>query len=105
MALTDFAFLVYGPDYQADVHIKTLESDSFTTRLVGVNSIEMAEDVSRQLVADGVQLIELCGWFGPRGAAQIIEAVGDQVPVGFVTHGSDSIEPMYKLFFEESGGS
>jgi len=50
------------------------------------------------LVADGVQLIELCGWFGPRGAARIIEAVGDQVPVGFVTHGPDSTNTLYELF-------
>ncbi len=41
------------------------------------------------------------GWFGPKGAAQVIEAVGEQVPVGFVTHGSESIDQMYKLFFTE----
>ena len=98
MALTDFAFLVFGPDYQPDTHTITLPSDSLTTSVVGVNSLEMAETAAKQLVADGVQLIELCGWFGPKGADHIIEAVGDQVPVGFVTHGPDSIDLMHELF-------
>jgi|TARA_B100001964_G_scaffold240270_1_gene309640 hypothetical protein len=42
-------------------------------------------------IVDGIQLIELCGWFGPKGAVRIIEAVGDQMSVGFVTHGPDAM--------------
>jgi hypothetical protein len=98
MALTDFAFIVFGPDYNPDTHTETLQSEALKTRVVGVNSLEMAETIARELVADGVQLIELCGWFGPKGAACIIEAVGDQVAVGFVTSGPDSYNHMYELF-------
>jgi len=98
MALTDFAFIVFGPDYTADTHTETLQSEALKTRVVGVNSLEMAEMTAKELVADGVQLIELCGWFGPKGAACIIEAVGDQVAVGFVTSGPDSYNHMYELF-------
>lgn len=98
MALTDFAFIVFGPDYTADTHTETLQSEALKTRVVGVNSLEMAEMTAKELVADGVQLIELCGWFGPKGAACIIEAVGDQVPVGFVTSGPDSYTLMHELF-------
>jgi hypothetical protein len=98
MALTDFAFIVFGPDYEPDTHTATLESDSLKTRLIGVNSLESAEAAAKELVSDGVQLIELCGWFGPKGAARIIKVVGDQIPVGFVTSGPDSIDLMYKLF-------
>ena len=98
MALTDFAFIVFGPDYKPDTHTTMLESDTLTTRLIGVNSLENAEAVAKELVSAGVQLIELCGWFGPKGAARIIEVVGDEVPVGFVTPGPDSIDLMYKLF-------
>ena len=101
MPLTDFAFIVFGPDYDPDTHTKTLQSDFLKTRLVGVDSLESAEKVAMELVSDGVQLIELCGWFGPKGAARIIDAVGDKVPVGFVTSGPDSIDLMYKLFVDE----
>jgi len=72
MALTDFALIVFGPDYNPDTHTETLQSEALKTRIVGVNSLEMAEIKAKELVADGVQLIELCGWFGPRGAACII---------------------------------
>ena len=98
MALTDFAFIVFGLDYDPDSHSKIVESDTLRTRVVGVDSLEKAEAVAKELISDGVQLIELCGWFGPKGAARIIEAVGDTVPVGFVTHGPDSINTLYELF-------
>jgi hypothetical protein len=98
MALTDFAMIVFGPDYNPDSHTIELQSETLKTRVVGVDSLERAETVAKELVADGVQLIELCGWFGPKGAACIIEAVGDQVPVGFVTSGPDSYDLMHELF-------
>ncbi|MFN2112354.1 MAG: DUF6506 family protein [Anaerolineales bacterium] len=97
MPLTDFAYLVFGPDYSSD-STAIIQTESLKTRIVGVDSLEKAEETARELVSDGVQLIELCGWFGPQGAARIIEAVGEKVPVGFIAHGSDSIDSMYKLF-------
>lgn len=101
MALTDFAFIVFGPDYKPESHSQTLQSTALKTRVIGVDSLDSAEKVAKELVSDGVQLIELCGWFGPKGAARIIEVVGDQVPVGFVTSGPDSIVQMYELFAAE----
>ena len=98
MPLIDFAFIVFGWDYDPESHTQIVESETLKTRVVGVDSLESAEAVAVELVADGVQLIELCGWFGPKGAARIIEAVGDQVPVGFVTHGPESINSLYELF-------
>lgn len=97
MPLSDFAFIVFSQDYSSE-STAIIQSDSLKTRIVGVNSLERAESAALDLVEDGVQLIELCGWFGPKGAARIIEAVGDKVPVGFVGHGPDSIETMYDLF-------
>ena len=42
MALTDFAFIVFGSDYSSDKSRASIKSDSLTTRIVGVNSIENA---------------------------------------------------------------
>ena len=54
--------------------------------MTGVSSIEEACAVARSLVAGGVGCIELCGAFGEAGARAVIEAVGNRVPVGYVTH-------------------
>mgnify|MGYP001822524515 CR=1 FL=1 len=97
MPLSDFAFIDFGADY-SDESTAIIQSASLKTRIVGVNSLEKAEQVALALVKDGVQLIELCGWFGPKGAARIIDVVGDKVPVGFVGHGPDSIDLMHDLF-------
>jgi len=40
--------------------------------------------ISKQLVEEGVQAIELCGGFGHLGTAMIVEAVGDKAVVGVV---------------------
>jgi len=45
MALTDFAFIVFGWDYDPDTHTKIVESDALKTRVVGVDSLEKAEAV------------------------------------------------------------
>jgi hypothetical protein len=46
----------------------------------------------------GIQLIELCGAFGPVWTARIIDAIDDAVPVGFVAYGAEAIAPMHRLF-------
>ena len=56
MALTDFAFLVFGPDYHPSTHTHILQSDLLTTRVIGVDFLETAEIVAKGLVSDGVQL-------------------------------------------------
>jgi len=50
------------------------------------------------LVADGVQLIELCGGFGPIWTAKLIEAIDDAVPVGSVAYGPEAIDRIQAIF-------
>ena len=50
------------------------------------------------MVKDGIQLIELCGGFGPVWTGKIIEAIGNKIPVGSVGYGPESIDLMHKLF-------
>lgn len=52
------------------------------------------------MVAEGIQLIELCGGFSPVWAGKIIEAIDYAVPVGVVAYGPESISGMYRLFPE-----
>lgn len=65
---------------------------------VGVSSVSDAPDLARQLVEDGVELIELCGGFGGAGLAAIVSAVQGRVPVGAVFFGVDASAGLNRIF-------
>jgi 2-keto-3-deoxy-6-phosphogluconate aldolase len=98
MALTRFGFIVTGNGYDPAEHATTLESPRIVTTIVGVSRPEQALEVALAMVADGVQLIELCGGFGPIWTARVIAAIDGAVPVGAVTYGPESIDQMHALF-------
>lgn len=98
MALQRFGFIVKGAGYEPAKHKVTLESPQITTTMVGVAKPEQALAVAQAMVADGVQLIELCGGFGPIWTARVIEAIAGKIPVGSVSYGPESIDQMHALF-------
>ena len=65
---------------------------------VGVRDIGEAVAAARQLVDDGVELIELCGGFGGAGLGAIVNAVHGKVPVGAVFYGVDASAGLQRLF-------
>jgi predicted polyphosphate/ATP-dependent NAD kinase len=65
---------------------------------VGVPSVADAPAVARELVADGVEFIELCGGFGGAGLGSVISAVGNRVPVGAVFFGVDAAPGLNSIF-------
>ena len=65
---------------------------------VGVPSTTVDPDVVEALVAEGGQLIELCGAFGPAEAAAIVEMVDGRVPVGYVTSPASEAGGLQGLF-------
>lgn len=98
MALSNFGFIVTGRGLDPVRNVAVMESPAFRMTAVGVERAEQAIDVARQMVAAGVQLIELCGGFGPVWTARIIEAIGAAIPVGSVSYGPESIDQMHALF-------
>ena len=64
----------------------------------GVSTREDAGAAARELLEQGVGCIELCGAFGPDGARRIIEATGNRIPVGYVTHLPEQ-EAVYRAAF------
>ena len=98
MALLRFGFIVTGADLDPTRHRIVMESPAFTMIAVGVSRAEQGVDVARSLVAENVQLIELCGGFGPLWTAKVIEAVGASVPVGSVAYGPEAIAQLHALF-------
>ncbi|MCG8588128.1 MAG: DUF6506 family protein [Proteobacteria bacterium] len=93
MALTRFGFIVTGDDFEQETG-----TTKFRMKVIGVSAPEKGVAVAKQMVADGVQLIELCGGFSPVWAGRIIEAIDYAVPVGVVAYGPESIDAMHALF-------
>jgi hypothetical protein len=98
MALHRFGFIVKGAGYDPKLHTASLASPQITTTIVGVSTPEQALPVARQMLADGIQLIELCGGFGPIWTARVIGAIDAAIPVGSVSYGPESIDQMHDLF-------
>ena len=75
-----------------------METPSFRMTTIGISLPEQGADAARPLVADGAQLIELCGAFGPIWAARVIEAIDDAVPVGSVVYGPEAVDRVHAIF-------
>jgi len=93
MALTHFGFIVTGDDF-----VQQQGTPGFSMKVVGVSDPAQGIEVARQMVAEGIQLIELCGGFSPVWAGRIIEAIDYRVPVGVVAYGPESIDALHRLF-------
>ncbi|PJZ69978.1 hypothetical protein CH373_12950 [Leptospira perolatii] len=93
MALTNFGFIVTGDNFTQEQG-----TQKFRMKVVGVKHPEQGIEVAKKMVAEGIQLIELCGGFSPVWAGKIIEAINYSVPVGVVAYGPESIDKMYELF-------
>ena len=65
---------------------------------VGLPNVSAAPAVARQLVAEGVELIELCGGFGGAGLASVVSAVDKRVPVGAVFFGVEASVGLRRIF-------
>lgn len=98
MALSKFGFIVTGAQLDPARHRQVMQSPAFEMLSVGVSSPGEGLAVAQQMVADGVQLIELCGGFGPAWTARVQEAIQHRVPVGSVGYGPESIDGMHALF-------
>jgi hypothetical protein len=93
MALTKFGFIVTG-----DTFVQHQGTDTFSMKVVGVTEPSAGIRAAQEMVAEGIQLIELCGGFSPVWAGKIIEAIDYKVPVGVVAYGPESIDAMHRLF-------
>lgn len=93
MALTKFGFIVTGDNFE-----QYQGTDNFSMKVVGVSKPEEGVAVAKQMLAEGIQLIELCGGFSPVWAGKVIEAIDYKIPVGVVAYGPESIDSLYRLF-------
>ena len=68
------------------------------SQIIGVSDIEEACKIAKELQAEGIDCIELCGGFREEGARKIIEATENKIAVGFVVHLEEQNDIYKKLF-------
>ena len=78
-------------------------AEELAHKLTDINSQRQETEMeivraAQELLEQGVGCIELCGAFGPDGARRIIEATGNRIPVGYVTHLPEQ-EAVYRAAF------
>ena len=92
-----FAFIFVTKDADSSVHRTVVETPGVKCRVVAVRDYAEAEEVTKKLVAEGVEAIELCGGFGHAGTARVAAAAAGKAHVGsirFDTHpGMDCVSP------------
>ena len=79
-------YMFVNPAADSKEHRAVIKTPTSQISVIGVSSIEEAATIAKQLVQEGVDLIELCGGFGYDGAKRIHDEVGSQIPVGLVVH-------------------
>lgn len=79
-----YGFIVKGPGYFPDKHTAEISSEAFSTRVVGVSDYLSAILVAQQLVADGIQLIELCGGFTQSEADTLRKLAENKIVIDLV---------------------
>lgn len=87
-----FIYLSPGADPLADRAVIT--AGGMTATIVAVPDVESAPAVAQAMVTDGVDLLELCGAFGPIGTGKVVETTRGKVPVGAVTFGIESVNAL-----------
>ena len=103
MALRYWAYIYLSPGFSEKAHALETSSTDCRFRAIGLDfkDKEKVLDISKELVKDGVQLIELCGGFGPLWIAKVTEAVQGAVPVGSVAYGPEARKPMLDILSAE----
>lgn len=78
------AFVFVAPGADPAVHRANVDTPEVELVVIGVADYAAAEKVAKDLVAEGVAAIELCGGFGHEGVARVVRAVGGKAVVGVV---------------------
>lgn len=78
------AFLVVAPESNKEADRGIIKSNLVDLLTVMVKNYKEAVEVSKELVRDGYQVIELCAGFGNKGVNMISEAISYKIPVGVV---------------------
>ena len=99
MKFNNFAYIFLGPELDPKKDRSVIKNDKLTFTTIGIDfkNKEKVIEIAKEVIANGAQMIELCGGFGPLWIAKIIEATGGQVPVGGVAYGPEARQSLVDL--------
>ncbi|ANN64031.1 DUF6506 family protein [Brachyspira hyodysenteriae] len=95
-----FAYLIMDKIFDSKKDKASIHNG--VSQIIGVSNIEEACKIAKELKAEGIDCIELCGGFREEGARKIIEATENKVAVGFVVHLEEQNDIYKKLFGNEN---
>jgi len=78
------AFIFLAPEVEPQKHRAKVATPQVELTAIAARDYTEAEQVAQMLVSEGVEAIELCGGFGNKGVARIVEAVSGKAVVGVV---------------------
>lgn len=78
------AFMFVAPEADSKKNKTTISTPAVELHVVGVKNYNEACKVAKELVNQGIAVIELCGGFGNAGVAKVSEAVEYKIPIGVV---------------------
>lgn len=103
MRFQQFAFVFLTPSFSPERNTISTSSPTHRFKAVGIDPVEKWRvlDVAKELHAEGYQMIELCGGFGPQWAYRVSEALNYSVPIGGVYYGPEYRQQLVDIFKEE----
>lgn len=78
------AFIFVAPEADYQKNRSVIETPAVDLTAVGVKDYDMAVKAAKELVAEGIGAIELCGGFGIEGTAAVKKAVAGKAAIGVV---------------------
>lgn len=96
--MVTWAFIYVSKECDPTIHKATIDSPGFRCICIGVDQVDAACEVAKKIVAEGCQLIELCGAFDQNSTQKVIDATEGAVPVGFVSYFPGNEEKIKLIF-------
>ena len=99
MKFKRFAYIFLMPGFSEEEHTAEMSHHEFGFKTVGIDIADRSKvlPLAKTLVAEGYQMIELCGGFGPEWIFKVREAIQDAIPVGGVFYGPEARKPLVDL--------
>jgi len=82
--LKKYGFIVKGPGYRVGKDSAIIDSGLFCTTIMAVATVEDTKIAAKEMIRNGIEVIELCGGFTHKDTESIIKSINGVVPVGNV---------------------
>lgn len=86
MKTVKFAYILMGKDFSEKKNVAHIMNQYNDATIFGVDNLEEACRLAKDLKAQNYECIELCGAFEESGARAVIEATDNQIAIGYSVH-------------------